>query len=73
MPLQRQRHLARIHAAAIVAHFDAIEPPVGQPNRDAGCPCIQRIFDDFLERAGGSFDHFTGSDTIDQMFGQTAY
>ena len=34
---------------------------------------VDRVFDQFLQRAGGSFDHFTGSDAIDQMLGQAPY
>ncbi|MEC3911150.1 hypothetical protein U5A82_11935 [Sphingobium sp. CR2-8] len=73
MPLQRQRHVDRIHATAIVADLYPVQPAMGQAYRDASRASIQSVFNDFLERAGGSFDHFTGSDTIDQMFGQTAY
>ncbi len=73
VPLQRQRHVGRIHADTVVAHLDPVESAVRQADGDASRASVQRIFNNVLERAGGSFNHFTGSDTIDQMFGQAAY
>jgi hypothetical protein len=34
---------------------------------------VYGVFHQFFQRAGGAFDHFSGSDTVDKMFGQTAY
>jgi hypothetical protein len=73
MALQRQGHVLRIHAAAVIADLDPVEPAARQAHGDARRAGIQRVFDDFLERAGGSFDHFACGNAIDQMFGQTAY
>ena len=73
MAFQRQGHVLRIHAAAVIADLDPVEPAARQAHGDARRAGIQRVFDDFLERAGGSFDHFACGNAIDQMFGQTAY
>jgi len=71
--LQRERHIGRGHAASIVDDLDQIDPAGGQFDGNSGRPCIDRVFDQFLQRTGGSFDHFTGSDTVDEMLGEAAY
>ncbi len=73
VPLERERHVGGRHPTAVVGHFDQVGAPARQPHRYPRSPCIDRVFDQFLQRAGGPFDHFTGSDTIDEMFGQAAY
>ena len=73
MAFERERHIVSAHPAAIVADLDPREPALGQHDTDSRRARIDRVFDQFLQRAGGSFDHFTGSDAIDQMFGETTY
>ncbi|MCY1179579.1 hypothetical protein D9M73_199860 [compost metagenome] len=73
MAFQRQRHVGRGHAAPVIGHLDQIGAPAGQAHGDARRPGVDRILDQFLQRAGGSFHHFTGSNAIDEMFWQAAY
>ena len=73
VPLERERHVFGRHAAAVVGYLDKVGSPAHQAHSDAGGAGVDRIFDQLLQRAGGPFDHFTGSDTIDEMFGQAAY
>ena len=64
---------ARRHAAAVVGHFDQVDAAAAQPHSDARRAGVDRVLDQFLERAGRPFDHFAGSDAIDEMLGQAAY
>ena len=73
MAFERERHVGRAHAAPVVGDLDPRQPAVAQNDRDATRARIDRVFDQFLQRAGGSFHHFTGGDAVDQMFGQAAY
>ena len=73
MPFERQRHVGRCHATAVVDHLDPRKPAVRQHHRDAIRTGVDGVFDQLLQRAGGPFHHFTGGDAVDEMFGQTAY
>ncbi|GAA3715583.1 hypothetical protein GCM10022268_25240 [Sphingomonas cynarae] len=73
MPLQGHRQFGRGHAATIIRHLDAAETPFRQRHRDAACPRIEGVLDQFLQRAGGPFHHLTGGDAIDEMLGEAAY
>ena len=65
--------MAAGHPAAIVADLDPLEPALPQHHTDSRRARIDRVFNQFLQRAGGSFDHFTGSDAVDEMFRETTY
>ncbi|GLT00608.1 hypothetical protein GCM10007897_19960 [Sphingobium jiangsuense] len=73
MPLQREGHVGRRHAAAVIDHLDSVQPAICQPHRYSFRARVYGIFDQFLEGAGGSFNHFARGDAVDEMFGQTAY
>ena len=73
MPLQRQCDFIRAHAATIIGHLDQVEPACTQPDGDILCAGIDGVFDQFLQRTGRSFDHFTGCDPVDQCFGEPSY
>jgi hypothetical protein len=58
------------------AVVDDLDPPRSrrpETHRDPGRARVDRIFDQFLQRAGGAFDHLAGGDTIDQMLGESPY
>jgi hypothetical protein len=61
------------HAASVVGHFDADRCRRPQADGDPRGPGVDRVFDQFLQRAGGAFDHLAGCDTIDKMLGKAAY
>src|SRR3546814_5646958 len=64
---EREAHVGRRHSTAVIDDIDQIDPARGERHRDPGGPRVDRVFDEFLQRAGGSFDHFTGGDTIDKI------
>ncbi len=71
--LERQRHVGRAHPAAVVGDLDPAGAAGAERDRDPRGSGVDRILDQLLERAGRSFDHFTGRDAIDEMLGQAAY
>jgi hypothetical protein len=73
VPLEREAHLVRRHPAAVVGHFDQLEPARRQPHRDLRRSGVERILDDLLERAGRPLDDLAGSDAIDQFRRQPSY
>ena len=48
-------------------------PPAGQAHCDPRRSGVDRIFDQFLQRAGRALDHFAGGDAVDQLLRQAAY
>src|SRR3546814_12123178 len=73
MTFEREAHVGRRHSTAVIDDIDQIDPARGERHRDPGRPRVDRVFDEFLQRAGGSFDYFTGGDTLDKMLGQATY
>ena len=73
MPLQSQRHIGRRHAATIVAHLNQINAAGTKTDCNIARPGIDGIFNQFLQRTGRSFYHFTGSDAVDQIFRKSSY
>ena len=73
MAFERERDFVRGHAAAVVGHLDPVDPAAGKAHRDTRRTGVDRVLDQLLQRTGRSFHHFTGRDSIDQMFGQTPY
>ena len=71
--LERERDLVGRHADAVVDHLDPADAALRQGDGDSRRAGVDRVFDQLLQRAGGSFHHFTGCDTIDEMLGQAAY
>ena len=73
MTLQCKRHIGRIHPAAVIRHLDTRSASLRQDDRNVRRLGVDRVLDKFLQRTGGSFDHFTRRDAVDQMFGQAPY
>ena len=73
VPLQRQRHVLGRHTTSVVGHLDPADAALPDRHRDPGRARVDGIFDQFLQRTGGPFHHFTGRDTIDEMGRQTPY
>jgi hypothetical protein len=71
--LQRKGDVVGSHPAAVVGHLDRRQPAFAQRHGDARGTRVDGVFDQLLERAGRSFDHFTGSDAVDQMLGKAPY
>jgi hypothetical protein len=72
MTFQRQGNFCRAHPAAIVGHVDQIEPAADKLYRNCTCTGVDRIFGQFLERRGRTFNHFTRCDPVDEGFGKAA-
>ena len=70
---QRQGHVRRRHAAAVVRDFNQFDATCTQTHRYISRARIDGVFDQFLQRAGWSFHHFTGSDPVDQIFREPSY
>jgi hypothetical protein len=73
MTLQRQCHIAWVHAAAIVGYFDPADPAAAQNDVDPGRSGVDRVLHQLLQRTGRSFHHFTRGYAVHQMLGQAAY
>ena len=72
VPFQRQCHVGRRHAAAVVRNLDQGKATFGQPDSDVGGSGIQRVLDQFLQRGGGPFHHLAGGDAVDEIVGKAA-
>ena len=73
MAFERQRHVGGGHAAAVILDLEPRNSTVSDSHRDARRPGVDGVFDQFFERCGGSFDHFTGCDPIYERFRQATY
>ena len=69
---QRQRDFIGPHAAAVIGHFDQVQPALREAHGDVGRAGIDRVLDQFLERGGRPFDHFARGDAIDEFLWQAA-
>ena len=72
MAFQRESDFVRRHAAAVVGHFDQVEPAARQPHGYVLRAGIDGVFDQFLERRRRALDHFTRGDAVDEALGQAA-
>ena len=70
---ERQRDVVARHAAAVVGHVDAVDAAARQHDRDPRCACINRVFDQFLERRRRSLYDFACGNAVDEMRRQAAY
>ena len=73
MAFERQRHVRSGHAAAVILNLQPRNSALGDSHRNATRAGVDGVFDQFFQRCGGSFDHFTGCDPIYQRFGQATY
>src|SRR3569833_1485857 len=72
MALDRECEIGRGHAAAIIRYGD-LSPAaaIGEDVDPAGAG-IDRVLDQFLDHARGTFDHLAGGDAVDDLFGKLA-
>ena len=70
---ERQGHALGIHATAVVDHLDPVDPARREPHRNPASPCIDSVFDQFLQCGGGPLDHLARGDPVDEVRGQAAY
>jgi hypothetical protein len=73
MPFKRKLYVVGRHTAAVIGHFDAIDPTADKRYPNLRRTGIDRILHQFFQRRGWSFHHFTGCDAVDEMRGQSAY
>ena len=73
MPLQRERHFLRIHAASVITYVDQVDTTPCQSDIDSRRSGINRIFHEFLQGTRRSFNDFARSNAIDEMLWQAAY
>ena len=73
MPFERQHHVGRAHAAAVVTHFDQFEAARRQPNRHRSGAGVERIFYQFFQGTSRALDHLAGGDAIDELGRQPSY
>ena len=73
MAFERERHVGGGYPAPIVLDLDPRNPALGDSHRNASRTGVDGVFNQFLERSGGSFNHFTGRDPIYELFRQAAY
>ena len=71
--LERERHVVGRHPATVILDLEPQGPALGDSHRNASRTGVYGDFNQFLERCGGSFDHFTGCDPIYERFRQAAY
>ena len=65
MGRDRQQEIVRLDTAAIVYNTDQRNTSLLQRNVDPRRLCIKRILKQFLDDAGGAFDHLARSDAVD--------
>ena len=68
--VQCQRQIVRQHAATVVCHPDQADAATGQFDLDGPGAGIQAVFQQFFQGRGRPFDHFTGSNLVDQVVRQ---
>ncbi|MBB6425149.1 hypothetical protein HDC35_000870 [Sphingopyxis sp. JAI128] len=73
MAFEGERHIGGGHSAAIVLDLDPQNSALGDSRGYASRTGVYGVFNQFLERCGGSFNHFTGCDPIYELFRQATY
>ena len=59
-----------VDAASVVDDADEVESAVFEVDIDAGGAGVDTVFEEFLDGAGGPFDHLPGGDLRDDLGGQ---
>lgn len=62
-----QQHVFRVDPFAVVNDAYQVHAAVDDFEIDASGECIDAVFQQFLDDAGGSFDDFAGGNAIDDM------
>ena len=71
--LEREAHLVRAHAAAVVGDLDQLEPAGVKPHRNLPRAGVECVFDQLLERARRALDDLARGDAIDEFRRQPSY
>ena len=72
MAVQRQRQFRGRHPLAIVADADQSHPAALDVDLDAARPGIQGVLEEFLHHRGGTLDHLTRGDLVNEFAGKYA-
>ena len=72
MPLDRERQFVRPHAPAVVHDQDARQAARVGLDLDPARARIDGVLDEFLDGAGGPFDHLAGGDAVHDLAGEAA-
>jgi hypothetical protein len=67
MALEREPHFVGSHSAAVVGHFDELEPACAKPDADQARSGIERIFNEFLKSARWALDYLSSRNSIDKL------
>ena len=70
MALHRQRGIVQRHAAAVIAHLDALLAAVLQQDIDRHRLRVDGVLDQLFDHRRGALDDFTGGDLIDEIGGK---
>ncbi len=70
---KRERHVGGGHAATVILDLQPRDPALADSHGNPSRARVDGVFNQFLERRGGSFNHFTGCDPIYELFRQAAY
>ena len=67
MTRQRQRQLVLFDATAVITNADKLCAPAFDININAGRPCIEAVFHQFLHHRRRAFHHLTGGDLVREL------
>ena len=66
MPLQAHEGVSVIHSSTVVHHSNQLAASCLQLNMDSCCTGIEAVLDQFFEGSGGTLNHLTCGDLVDQ-------
>ena len=70
MPLEGKQRIIAAHPCAVVGHADEAAASGLHFDRDARCPRVEGILDEFFDHTGRTLHYFPGGDLIRHVFGQ---
>ena len=70
MPLEGQKSIVAHHPDAVIGHADQLAAAGFGVYADFGGSGVERVFEQFLNDAGGPFDDFAGGDLVGDVVGQ---
>ena len=72
MAFEGQQRIVPAHAGAVVGDANQAASARLNFHGDAAGPGVERVFDEFLDHARGTIDHFAGGDLVGDLFRQEA-
>ena len=66
---ESQWQVLGVNSASVVSDSDELFPAIFDFYVDFFCACVEAVFQEFLNDAGGPFDDFAGGDSVDQVLG----